>query len=177
MKAFHLLSAPLVCFCMLLLAASNASAKSGPERTQFGHDIHVAASERTGDLTCVNCSIYLRGQSAGDVTVVHGNVVLETGAQIAGDTTAVWGDIRAESGTQIGGDATAIAGKVRRDGQSVMSGDVTALEGTKWLLVIIVPPLLFMGAIVALVIWLLQRSRHNQPPVYAQPGAQPTARV
>lgn len=176
MNESRLLSALFASLCLLLVTSSAANAKNAPDRTQFGHDIHVAAGEHTGDVTCVNCSIYLRGQAAGDVTAFHGNVVIETGAQVAGDVTAIWGDIRSESGTQVAGDATAIAGTVRRDSLSVMSGDVTALEGSKWLIAMIVPPLLLFGAIIALIIWLLQRNRAKQPVVYAQPGTPPAYR-
>jgi hypothetical protein len=153
------------------------AAKSA-DRTQFGRDIHIAAGEKTGDITCINCSIYLQGQASGDVTAVHGNVALETGSAVAGDVTAVWGNIRTESGTQVAGDLTAVAGSVRRDPRSTAAGDVTSLEGTKWMLAIVVPPIVFLGGILALIIWLLQRSRVRAPaPVYVQPSAQPTTRA
>jgi hypothetical protein len=163
---------------LLLACCASLFAAKSQDRTQFGRDIHIAAGERTGDVTCINCSIYLLGQAAGDVTAVHGNVTLETGSAVAGDVTAVWGNIRTESGTQIAGDLTAVAGSVRRDPQSTASGDVTSLEGTKWLLAIVVPPLLFLGGILALIIWLVQRNRVSAPvPVYVQPSAQPSTRT
>ena len=164
---------------LLLLACSpSLFAARTAERTQFGRDIHIPAGEKTADITCINCSIYLQGQSTGDVTAIHGNVTLETGSTVAGDVTAVWGNVRTESGTQIAGDLTAIAGSVRRDPQSNASGDVTSLEGTKWLLAIIVPPLVFLGGIIALIIWLVQRNRVTAPvPAYVSPSAQPTTRT
>lgn len=170
----------LFALSILLVLASCAPlfAARGADRTQFSRDIHIQAGEKTGDVTCINCSIYIQGQTAGDVTAVHGNVTLETGSAVAGDVTAVWGNIRAESGTQIAGDLVAVAGSVRRDPQSTASGDVTSLEGTKWLLAIVLPPLLFLGGIIALIIWLVQRNRVSAPvPVYAQSGAQPTTRT
>jgi hypothetical protein len=163
---------PVLFFCAASFAASS------PDRTQFGSDIHVQAGEKTADVTCINCSIYVRGQVAGDVTTVHGNIVLESGAEVAGDTTAIWGNVRTESSTQIAGDLTAVAGSVHRDPQSTSAGDVTALEGTKWLLAIIVPPIIFLGGIIALIIWLVQRNRAGAPaPVYVQPGGQPSTRI
>jgi hypothetical protein len=153
------------------------AAKSA-DRTQFGRDIRIAAGEKTGDVTCINCSIYMQGQAAGDVTAIHGNVTLETGAAVAGDVTAVWGNVRTESATQIAGDLTAVAGSVHRDPQSTASGDVTSLAGTKWLLAIVVPPIVFLGGIIALIIWLVQRNRVSPPaPVYVQPNAQPSTRT
>ena len=164
---------------LLLLACSlPLFAASAPDRTQFGRDIHIQAGERTADVTCFNCSIYFAGKAAGDVTAFHGNVLLESGAEVAGDVTAIWGNVRTESSTQIAGDLTAIAGAVRRDPQSTASGGVTSLEGTKWIFAMIVPPLVFLGGIIALVIWLVQRSRVRAPaPVYAAPGVQPTTRA
>jgi hypothetical protein len=138
----------------------------------------VQPGEHTADVTCLGCSIYFSGKAAGDVTAIHGNVVIESGAEVAGDVTAVWGNVRTESATQIAGDITAIAGSARRDPQSTASGEVTSLEGSKWLLAIVVPPLLFLGAIIALIIWLVQRNRGSAPvPVYVQSGSQPTART
>lgn len=163
----------------LLLACSLPlfAAKSA-DRTQFGRDIRVQPGEHTGDVTCVNCSIYFAGQAAGDVTAFHGNVVIESGAEVAGDVTAIWGNVRTENSTQIAGDLTAIAGAARRDPQSTASGDVTSMEGTKWLLAIVVPPLVFLGGIIALIIWLVQRNRSSaRPPVYAQPSTQPSTRT
>ena len=163
---------------VVLLFSAALFAASSPDRTQFGSDIRVQAGEKTADVTCFNCSIYIRGQVAGDVTAIHGNVVLASGAEVAGDVTAVWGNVRTESGTQIAGDVTAVAGSVHRDPQSTLSGDVTALEGTKWLLAIIVPPMVILGGVIALIIWLVQRSRARTPaPVYVQPGGQPSTRV
>lgn len=163
---------------LLLACSAPLFAAKSTDRTQIGRDIHIAAGEKTGDVTCINCSIYAQGQIAGDVTAVHGNVTLETGSAVAGDVTAVWGNIRTESGTQVAGDLTAVAGSVRRDPQSTASGDVTSLEGTKWVLAIVLPPLVFLGCIIALIIWLVQRNRVTVPvPVYAQSGAQPSTRA
>jgi hypothetical protein len=163
---------------LLLLCCAASFAASSPDRTQFGRDIHVSPGEKTADVTCINCSIYVRGQIAGDATAIHGNIVLETGAEVAGDLTAVWGNVRTESGTRIAGDITAVAGSVRRDPQSTASGDVTSLEGSRWLLAIIVPPIIFVGGILALIIWLVQRNRGRAPvPAYVQPSSQPSTRV
>ncbi len=152
-------------------------AASAPERTQFGSDIHVQPEERTSDVTCFNCSIYFAGKASGDVTAFHGHVVIEPGAEVAGDVTVFWGSVRTESGTQIAGDLTAIAGSAHRDAQSTIAGSVTSLQGSKWLLALVLPPLIFLGGIIALIIWLVQRSRARRPvPVYAQASTQPTTR-
>jgi hypothetical protein len=101
------------------------------------------------------------------VTAIHGSIVVQPGAAISGDVTAVGGSARVESGTQIAGDVTAIAGNVRRDPQATVSGDVTSLGGGAWILLIFLVPFAVLGGIVALIIWLIQRSRQPTPvPAY-----------
>jgi hypothetical protein len=159
---------------LVLLLCSVSFATGRGDRTQFGRDIHVAAGEKTADLTCFHCSIYLAGQAAGDVTTFHGNIVLENGSAVAGDVTAFLGNVSAESGTQVAGDLTTFAGRVRRDSQSAVSGEVTSFVGTKWMLVMVLPPLLLLGGIIALIIWLVQRKRTApRAPVYVQQSSAP----
>ena len=149
---------PALCLLSLILPF-RAFAKGDPELTQFGRDIRIETGQRVGEVTCFNCSIYIAGESSGELTTFHGNIIVESGGSIAGDVTAIWGDVRMQPGTQIAGEVTALAGAVRRSPQSSIAGDVTSFEGTKWVLAIVVPPLLVLGLIVALIVWLVQRSR------------------
>jgi len=151
---------------VLALFSTGAAAQKSGDRVQIARDIVVQPNEKTGDLVCVACSIRVRGQTAGDVVAVAGSVTFETGAQVAGDTVAVGGSIRLESGTQVAGDITAVAGTVRRDPQAIIAGDVTSMEGTGWMLLLVLVPLLFFGGIVALIVWLVQRSRAAPAPAY-----------
>jgi hypothetical protein len=156
---------PRICQCvvMLLVAAGTFSssivAAQNSDQVHIGRDIYVQPQDKAGDLVCVACSIYIRGQVAGDAVAVGGSVVLEQGAQVAGSVTAVVGDVRLQTGTQIAGDAVAVAGMVKRDPQSTISGDVTSLGGAGWMLLILVLPLVLFGGFVALIIWLFQRRR------------------
>jgi len=160
---------------VLALCSTCAAAEQPGSRVQIGRDIVVQSGERTGDLVCVACSIRVRGQTAGDVVAVAGSIAIESGAQVAGDTVAVVGSIRLDSGAQVAGDITAVAGAVRRNPQAVIAGDVTSMEGAGWMLLILLVPLLFLGGIVALIVWLVQRSRRAAP-VPAYPGATPSTR-
>ena len=148
---------------MLLVAAGSFSssivAAQNSDQVHIGRDIYVQPQDKAGDLVCVSCSIYIRGQVAGDAVAVGGNVVLQQGAQVAGSVTAVVGDVRLQTGTQIAGDAVAVASMVKRDPQSTISGDVTSLGGAGWMLLILVLPLVLFGGFVALIIWLFQRRR------------------
>ena len=161
---------PRVCLYSLMLLAAVGALLSAPavaqqnsDQVHIGRDIYVQPRDKAGDLVCVGCSIYIRGQVAGDAVAVGGSVVLEPGAQVAGGVTTVVGDIRLQTGTQIAGDVAAVAGMVKRDPQSKIAGDVTSLGGAGWMLLILVAPLMLCGGFVVLIIWLFQRRRPVAP--------------
>ncbi|MGA8493343.1 MAG: hypothetical protein WB711_23180 [Terriglobales bacterium] len=147
----------------LLAAPAPALAQESSDRVQFNHDIFVEPGENSGDLVCVNCSIFVRGQTAGDVVAVHGNVVIEQGSQVAGDVTVVLGDLRLQNAAQVAGDAVAFGGTVRREPQASVAGDVTSLAGVGWVILIVLLPLAFLGGIIALIVWLIARIRRPAP--------------
>jgi hypothetical protein len=144
---------------VLALLAAPALGQKGSDRLQFNHDIFVNPEQKSGDLTCVNCSIFVRGEVAGDVTVVHGNVVVEQGSQVAGDVTVVLGDLRLQSAAHVAGDVTTVAGTVRREPQASVAGDVTSLGGGVWIILIFLLPLAFVGGMIAMIVWLIARAR------------------
>jgi hypothetical protein len=146
-----------------ILFSSPLFAEQNSDQVHIGRDIYVQPQDKAGDLVCVGCSIYVRGQVAGDAVAVGGSVVLEQGAQVASGVTTVVGNIRLQSGTQIAGDVAAIAGTIKRDPQSKIVGDVTSLGGAGWMLLILVSPLVLFGGLVALIIWLFQRRRRVAP--------------
>ena len=141
-----------------ILLSSSIPALADAEQFQTGHDIHVAADQSTGDVTCLNCSIYIRGKVSGDAFALHGDVVVESGGELAGDVSTLLGDIRVADGAKIGGDVASIAGSVRKQPTGLIGGEVASLSGSAWLLLICLVPLVFLGAIVGLIIWLVQRS-------------------
>ena len=131
--------------CLSVITLSMAVAvpmamASTPEITQIGHDIRVAPDQKTGDLTCINCSIYVRGQVAGEIT-------------------AVLGDIRAERGANISGEVTTVGGAVRRHPEATIAGDVTAMQGVVWVYMALLSPFLVLAGIIALIVWLVRRRR------------------
>jgi hypothetical protein len=148
---------------VLALLAAPAFPQKGSDRLQFNHDIFVDPEQKSGDLTCVNCSIFVHGDVAGDVTAVHGNVVVEHGSQVAGDVTVVLGDLRLQSAAHVAGDVTTVAGTVRREPQASVAGDVTSLSGFGWALLIVFLPLAFVGGMIALIIWLIARIQKPTP--------------
>src|SRR6476469_4684855 len=50
------------------------AAEAHPDRLQFNHDIRIEPNDKVGDITCIHCSVDVRGQVSGDVTTVAGNV-------------------------------------------------------------------------------------------------------
>jgi hypothetical protein len=150
----------VLCILAMLFLVAWMPAQSKHERTQFNNDLHVDEDESTGEVTCIHCSIYIRGQVTGDATAFLGQVVLEPNASVSGDATSIAGNIRLASGTKVGGDATAIGGSVQRDPQASVGGDIDALAGGAWILLIFLVPVLVLGGIVALVVWLVQKGRH-----------------
>jgi len=145
----------------LLCCAVAASAKENADHTQFGRDIRVEAGDKAGELTCFNCNVYIYGAVSGDVTAIHGNVLLEQGGSVGGDITTVLGDVRVEPASSVGGDVTTVGGAMRRQTGSVVGGHVTAIESKAAVLLIMAAPFLLLGLIVALIVWLVQRNRQT----------------
>src|SRR5215470_143120 len=115
--------------CALLAAMTaavtlSASAKSNAaERTQANRDIWVQPGEKTASLACLNCSIHIRGEVAGDVAAFHGNVIVESQAQVTGDVATFLGDIQVENDSHVAGDVAAMGGKIRRESRGAITGD------------------------------------------------------
>ena len=158
LRAFFVLA-----FAIFLAPYPSWAAESNPDRVQFNHDIRIGPNDRVGDVTCIACSVHVRGQVSGDVTTVAGSVFLEQGASIAGDVTVVGGSVHAESGTQVAGELTAVGGTLVRDPQALVAGEVTTVGGGGWVFLILLIPFVVLGGIVALIIWLIQRSRRPAP--------------
>ena len=160
---------PAFCiFAMFLIPSTSFALETSPDRFQMNHDIHIQPDEKVGDVTCIGCSVYVRGQVSGDVTTIAGSVIAESGASIAEDVTTIGGNTRMESGTQVAGDLTAIGGDLRRDPQAAVAGDVTTIGGHGWVFLIFLLPVAILGVIIALIIWLIRRSRRPIPiPAYS----------
>jgi hypothetical protein len=157
----------LFSFIVIFLAPTVLAAQANADRFQMNHDIRIQPEDKVGDVTCINCSVYVRGQVSGDVTTINGNVIAEQGGAVAGDVTAIRGDARVDGGAQVAGDLTAIGGTVRRAPQATVAGEVTSTGGGGWIFLIFLLPLVFVGGIIALIVWLIQRGRRPTPvPAY-----------
>ena len=143
-------------------AMGRSNSSHGAERTQTNRDIWVQPGEKTGDLACFNCSIHVRGEVAGDVAAMHGNVVVEPQGQISGDIASFFGDVQVENDAHVAGDVAAMGGKIRRDPRGAIGGDQAAFPRILFLLIMLAP-LVVLGLIVALIVWLVQRRRQPLP--------------
>src|SRR3989441_8864484 len=124
----------LSCLVILLMIPAIALpalgfAERSHERFQMNRDIRVEQNDKTGDLTCLNCSVYIRGEVAGDIFTLNGRVVLEQGAQVSGDVATLIGDVRLDDGAKIAGDVAAIGGNMRPGPQAAIAGGVSSLGG------------------------------------------------
>ena len=69
---------------------------------------------------------------------------------------------------KVAGDVTVVGGGLRRDPQASISGDVTSVGGRGWVIPILLAPFVFLGLLIAFVVWLVQRIRRPSiPPVPA----------
>src|SRR6266404_5231360 len=65
----RLLALSTLCVLAILPAPSAAlAAQANADRFQVNHDIHIQPEDQVGDVTCINCSVYVLGRVSGDVT-------------------------------------------------------------------------------------------------------------
>jgi hypothetical protein len=152
---------------LILIFTASAGAKDNPEYTQIGHDINVGPNQEVGEVTCIGCSIRVRGKVSGEVTTVGGNIFIEDQGQVAGEVTAVAGDVRLDREVKVSGDVTVVGGALRRAPEAEVAGDVTSVGGRAWIPVILIAPFVFLGLLVALVVWMIHRFRRPAAPVAA----------
>lgn len=144
--------------CAFLMAAlSSAAFAEANDRTQFGHNLTVAAGEEVSEATCFGCSIHVRGHVSGDATAFGGSIVVEDQAQVDGDATTFGGDVRLDRAVKVSGDVTVFGGRIRKDPAAMVGGDLTNMGGPGWIVLIVAAPLVLFGAFVALVVWLIRR--------------------
>jgi len=149
----------LFVFLASTLVSASGDSNGDTDLTRFGHDIHVPSGQGVQDVTCFFCSIYVRGNVAGDVTAFGGKIVLEGPVQVAGDVTTILGDITVAPGTSIAGDLTAVGGTIQRASDAQVAGDVTPIRKGWWLTLLLVSPFIFLGILIAALVWLIQHLR------------------
>ena len=159
----------LMWFSLVSVLAASAVAEGSHDRTQFGHDVTVTAEESASEVTCFGCSVRIRGHVDGDVTTFGGSVVIERDATVGGDTTTFAGDVRLDAGAKVK-DVSVFGGRVRRDPAAEVQGDVTNFAGgaALWLFIVFGLPFVLLGAVIALIVWLVRKFTRPSVPVAAR---------
>ncbi len=169
MKVSALRSCALTC----LLLTGGALGANQPDIVQFHRDIHVESGQSAGDISCIGCSVYVRGQVAGDVAVLLGKLVISPSASVAGNVAVIAGDLAGGDASSIGGDVAVIGGRFRRPPDMRVNGNVAVMEGRGWFYLMVFAPLLGLVFLVALIVWMVQlvRRRSRTPsPAYNRPA-------
>jgi len=154
-------------FLFVMLACSAVAQPVDQDRVEFGRNITIEAGQSSGDISCFNCSVYVRGTVNGDIAVFGGRVVVE--GKVKRDIAVFWGTVRLEDGAQAGGDVAVFGGALKRAPTASVHGDVVSL-GRGWVIIPVVVLVMIFWLAIALIVWLVTRSR--RPAV--GPAGQPT---
>jgi len=153
----------------LMAVTLPAFARSDNDRVTFGSDVTVAADQSVDDVACAFCRVRVHGEVKGDVAVLFGSIMVDSGHTVSGDVAALGGDLDLSDGATVDGDVAIIAGDANVAKGATIRGDRTVLPGREWLLIPLAPFLILAG-LIWLVVWLVRRNRYL-PPVYPRrPG-------
>jgi hypothetical protein len=156
-----------ISFCAAVLAsivtfpAVCTAQASEPDRVEFGRNITVAPGQTTGDISCFDCSVYVRGTVNGDIAVFGGRVVVE--GKVKSDIAVFWGTVRLEDGAQAGGDVAIFGGTLKRAPTATVHGDVVSF-GRVWVLLPVLVLVVIVWLVIALIVWLVTRNRRAGTP-------------
>jgi len=152
----------ILAFLLTFAIPGAAFAQQGDQdRVEFGRNITVEAGQTSGDISCFNCSVYVRGTVNGDIAVFGGRVVVE--GKVKSDIAVFWGTVRLEDGAQAGGDVAAFGGAIRRAPTAAIHGEVVSF-GRGWVLLPVLILVVIVWLIVALIVWLVTRNRRAPAP-------------
>lgn len=158
----------LICLGIFVLLLSAGAFADGPrERTQWGHNISIGPGDEADEATCFGCSVRIRGHVNGDVTTFGGSIIVEDEGKIGGDATAFVGTLRLDAGTSVGGDSAVFGGRLQRDPSATVGGDTTEFCGGFWLFLIFGLPFVFLGVLIALIVWIVRRFTRRGIPATA----------
>jgi predicted acyltransferase (DUF342 family) len=154
---------------VLLGLGLQGNAQQAPEQAHFHRDIYVESGERVGELSCIDCSIHVRGQVEGDVAAILGNVSLKPGASIKGEVAVIAGNLTVDSDARIGGETAVIGGVLHRAPNAYLGGEIVVMSGPLWTMLVFVAPVVFLFFFVVLIIWVVHLLRRRSATgVYAQ---------
>jgi hypothetical protein len=157
----RLLLAPAL---LLLAAIAPTFARADEDRVSFGSDVTVAEGETANDIACAFCKVHVHGNVKGDIACVFCSVSVEGNQTVSGDVAMLDGDLDLHEEAEVGGDVSIVAGRANLASGATIRGSRVTLPGRLWLLLPFTP-LLLLGGIIWLIVYLVQRNRY-QFPVY-----------
>jgi hypothetical protein len=157
---------------LLLLAMPAFSQSRSNDHVSFGSDITITEGENASDIACAFCSVHVHGDVRGDVAVLFGSVVLDSGHRVSGDVAILGGDLTLGDDSQVSGDVAIAAGDLNLAPNASVRGDRTVFPGRLWLLLPFAPLILLIG-IIWLIVYVVRRNRYQFP---AYPNGPPPLR-
>jgi hypothetical protein len=155
----RLLLAPAL---LLLAAIAPTFARADDDRVTFGSDITVAEGETANDIACAFCKVRVHGNVKGDIACAFCSVAVDGNQAISGDVAMLGGDLDLREEAEVGGDVAVMAGQTNLASGASIHGSRTVLPGRLWLLLPF-SPLLILGGIIWLIVYLVQRNRYRYP--------------
>ncbi len=151
--------------CFLTLALMFSCAISSDARVivkdesvvKMGEDINVGRDLIFNDLVAIKGNVNVKGEAAGDVVAVLGNIRLFPSAKVGGDIVSIGGTVTRDKGSVVGGKVTQIMiGKEAFNMSGVVSPYVSMAAASGFVLFKIMLFLGFVG-IAAITISFLTR--------------------
>jgi len=156
-----------LCVLICIGLSGIAFAARDTDRTQVGHNITVGPDEEISEATCFGCTIRVRGHVMGDVTAFGGSIIVEDQGKVNGGVTAFGGDVRLDKQVAVSGDVVVFGGRLRREPGASVGGETTNFAGAGWMLLIVVMPLIVLGAFIAFIVWIVRRLTRPSVPATA----------
>jgi carbonic anhydrase/acetyltransferase-like protein (isoleucine patch superfamily) len=116
----------LVLAVLFSTAAAHAQNRQH-SRTYFNQDIFVAQGQQIQNATCIFCSIQVEGDVTGRVFVLFGS--LNVSGRIRGRATVVGGNAVIDSQAQIGGNALVVGGNAVYETEESIAGNAWVIGG------------------------------------------------
>jgi hypothetical protein len=112
----------------VLLSTIGAQAQNHPHsRTYFNQDIFVAQGQQIQNATCIFCSVQVEGDVTGHVFVLFGN--LNVSGRVRGRATVIGGNAVIDSLAQIGGNALVVGGNAVYEAEESIAGNAWVIGG------------------------------------------------
>jgi hypothetical protein len=110
-------------FAAFAQTASPQAQAPPQERVSYLRDIVVEKGETSSAVTCVLCSITVRGTVKGEAVAVWGNIEIE--GNVEGEAVAAGGRVVLHGAGSAEGEIVAVGGRVVRSGSGTVKGDVS----------------------------------------------------